>query len=87
MGEIAEMMLEGCLCECCGDFLGDGDGYPRRCCSCQKDEPETKGPRFPARKGKKPMIQCKMCKKWVKVAGLQDHARMVHGGRFPDENN
>lgn len=31
MGEIAEMMLDGTLCECCGTFIGDGDGYPRYC--------------------------------------------------------
>jgi hypothetical protein len=34
MGEIAEMMLEGMLCEGCGEFLGDGDGFPARCASC-----------------------------------------------------
>ena len=33
MGEIAEMMLEGLLCEGCGDFIDeDGDeGIPRYC--------------------------------------------------------
>lgn len=32
MGEIAEMMLDGTLCEGCGEFMdGDGDGIPRYC--------------------------------------------------------
>jgi hypothetical protein len=38
MGEIAEMMLDGCLCEQCGDYLGEGDGYPQVCESCQREE-------------------------------------------------
>jgi hypothetical protein len=43
MGEIAEMMLDGTLCEGCGtvmdDMVGPGSenapGYPRRCAGCQ----------------------------------------------------
>lgn len=34
MGEIAEMMLDGTLCEGCGEFLGDPVGYPRYCSRC-----------------------------------------------------
>lgn len=36
MGEIAEMMLSGLMCEGCGVFMDDMDepGYPRRCCGC-----------------------------------------------------
>lgn len=37
MGEIADMMLEGTLCTGCGKYLGDGDGYPEYCSSCEKD--------------------------------------------------
>lgn len=49
MGEIAEMILEGILCEQCGcviedliptvgEELLDAPGYPRNCedCACQK---------------------------------------------------
>jgi len=38
MGEIADMQLDGALCECCGVFLGDAVGYPRRCKECGADE-------------------------------------------------
>jgi len=36
MGEIAEMMLDGTLCQCCGEFIG-GEGFPQYCPSCAKD--------------------------------------------------
>lgn len=38
MGEIADMMLEGELCECCGEYLGDGEGVPQRCAACASVE-------------------------------------------------
>ncbi|MEW4368601.1 hypothetical protein [Paenibacillus kandeliae] len=34
----AEMMLDGTLCEQCGEFLdGESPGYPRYCESCKQD--------------------------------------------------
>lgn len=39
MGEIAEMMLDGTLCQVCGSVIdGDTPGYPRYCIDCAKDE-------------------------------------------------
>ena len=38
MGEIAEMMLDGTLCQCCGDFLGTDNGFPTYCADCQPEE-------------------------------------------------
>lgn len=56
MGEIAEMMLDGTMCECCGEFIGDGDGFPRYCSpQCAGDRGQTvekKGSKRPRRKGK-----------------------------------
>lgn len=39
MGEIAEMHIDGTVCECCGEFLdGETPGYPRYCsASCAND--------------------------------------------------
>lgn len=39
MGDIAEMMIDGFLCECCGTFIDcDGPGYPRLCDDCEDGE-------------------------------------------------
>lgn len=38
MGEIAEMMLDGELCACCGVHLkGEAEGFARYCSSCSPD--------------------------------------------------
>ncbi len=34
MGEVAEMIIDGTLCERCGVYLGQPIGYPRSCESC-----------------------------------------------------
>lgn len=34
MGEYADMVLEGILCETCGEYLGEGDGFPQKCGGC-----------------------------------------------------
>lgn len=42
MGEIAEMMLDGTLCQTCGCIIdGNTSGYPRYCEDCAKDEIES----------------------------------------------
>lgn len=33
MGDIADMMLDGTLCEGCGEYIGEGDGFPQYCSS------------------------------------------------------
>jgi hypothetical protein len=40
MGEIADAILEGDLCEICGVYLGEGDGFPRTCTGCGGDADE-----------------------------------------------
>lgn len=40
MGEIAEMMLDGTMCQCCGEWLNDGedgDGFPMYCEGCEPE--------------------------------------------------
>lgn len=32
MGEIAEGMVNGTLCQDCGAYIGEGGGFPRSCC-------------------------------------------------------
>lgn len=39
MGEAAEMVLEGLLCEVCGAYVdGEEPGYPRKCENCEVKE-------------------------------------------------
>lgn len=70
MGEIAEMMLDGTLCQTCGDFLGDDCGYPRMCPACEGCRAPPKAPVA--------KVACPTCGKKVKPAGLADHQRDVH---------
>lgn len=43
MGEIAEMMLDGTLCQCCGSFIdGDSPGFPRLCNDCKPKKRKKK---------------------------------------------
>lgn len=38
MGEYADEILNGGMCQFCGQmFIDDGDGYPRTCQSCIED--------------------------------------------------
>lgn len=80
MGDIADMMLDGTLCEGCGVYIeGDADGFPRYCSAqCRRDrgadEPITKAVN-PRRQAK-----CTICGKHVKEVGLAQHMRDKHGG-------
>lgn len=49
MGEISDMMLDGTLCEGCGELMDDlvpdegnellePPGHPRRCADCQEED-------------------------------------------------
>lgn len=40
MGEHADDIIEGTVCEECGTFFDDGDspGFPRTCNECQEEE-------------------------------------------------
>ena len=41
MGEISEMMLDGTLCQFCGEYMGEGEGYPGTCWGCSNDGKPT----------------------------------------------
>ncbi|QWP79187.1 hypothetical protein J5226_12715 [Lysobacter sp. K5869] len=78
MGDIADMMLDGTLCEGCGVYMGDGGarGFPRRCRDCRRDDYRPAPPKVAK-------VPCPTCGKLVKAAGLADHARDVHGAAPP----
>jgi hypothetical protein len=87
MGEVADMMINGDMCEGCGGFLGGGDGHPRRCSYCMAEELGTR----PAIKietttrdgqpiSRPSKINCPHCRKLVKIVGLKQHIKAVHEG-------
>ncbi len=44
MGDIADAILEGSMCQTCGEYLGEGDGFPRFCAGCRpRPEPKKRG--------------------------------------------
>ena len=75
MGDIADMMLEGVMCQGCGEFMGEGNGYAVFCGSCQKEN----GCDVHGDKPKKEKIQCSDCGKWVSEIGMPQHKIAKHG--------
>lgn len=83
MGDIADMMLEGVLCEGCGVYLGSGNGFPGRCNSCARenkaDLTATNIARNKAQHAAAKKIPCTTCGKRVSTIGMKDHIRDAHG--------
>lgn len=50
MGELAEYILNGDDCQECGQYIGDGDGFPRSCSDCQPQPKQRKRKRRKKRK-------------------------------------
>jgi hypothetical protein len=70
MGDVADAMLDGDLCQCCGVYMEGGNGYPQTCPSCL-DDVERAQPRTEK-------VACSVCGKKVSEAGLHDHMRAKH---------
>lgn len=68
MGDIADAVLDGTLCQCCGVYMGDAVGYPRSCRSCSGHSSQVK----------KNKVQCAVCKKWVSSVGIKQHMHDKH---------
>ncbi len=75
MGDIADMILDGQMCQTCGEILGQGDGYPVFCRACMPDNKRI-GPAPPNPK----KTNCPICNKRVKKTGLGMHMSAVHRG-------
>jgi hypothetical protein len=75
MGDIADMMLEGQMCQGCGVILGDGDGFPDFCQSCKDENACDAHGEIPVKKQK---VKCDECNKWVSPIGMQQHKIAKH---------
>ena len=72
MGEIADMMLDGTLCQGCGGYIGEAVDYPRYCSDCEPDEE-----RF-VKVNASSKIECPECGKKVHESGLNQHIAAKH---------
>ena len=81
MGDVADMMLDGTLCEGCGVYLGEAVDYPRRCRQCQKDQRVDALRTATHTHHREKKTPCPACGKRVKIIGLTDHMRDSHGVR------
>lgn len=78
MGEIADMMIDGTLCEQCGEYLGEGDGYPRYCGACGYDEEPPIKNSNSNQITINNKVNCPKCGKKVKAVGLHMHMQRKH---------
>lgn len=81
MGDIADMMLEGDMCQLCGVILS-GEGYPQVCPACQESEnvdqfgqPSEQTTPVPVVRRK---TKCPHCGKSVWESGLKQHIKAKH---------
>ncbi len=88
-GEIAEMMLDGTLCSCCGELLiSEGEeeaGFPMMCSSCEAEDIRATYNRANANRGARAVTkpqQCNICtKRFAGTNSLKQHMRDRHGVR------
>lgn len=66
MGEIADMIMDGILCQSCGAFMGSGDGFPVSCPGCRR--PARKAAHVPQPKG----VGCGNCGRVFPDANARD---------------
>ncbi|QEH79908.1 hypothetical protein EIK56_17925 [Sphingomonas sp. C8-2] len=81
MGEYADMMLDGILCEGCGSYIDDagGEGFPRYCSNqCARDRGALHALPNCVAKPNPAKVNCPTCRKRVKQIGLSDHMRAAH---------
>jgi len=84
MGDVADMMLDGTLCEGCGVFLNaNAPGYPCYCGDCagdrNKERKAATAVEHAAHLKRAKKCACPTCGKRVKEVGLADHMRDSHG--------
>jgi endogenous inhibitor of DNA gyrase (YacG/DUF329 family) len=85
MGEIAEMMLDGTMCEGCGEFMDDiiaGDdapGFPRYCSArCARDRGASPELVKAGKEWSRPTEKCPHCGKHLNPGGTAQHVAAKH---------
>ena len=92
MSEIAEMMLDGTLCEGCGEYIGTDADYPQYCSSeCAADRGVYEAYFAPIPHFDK--VACPICDKLcggrglTKNEGVHQHMRDAHGKKKKQERD
>ncbi len=75
MGDIADLMINGDMCQTCGELL-DGNGFPQFCDNCKKDSHIAEKICQPIAKNK---VFCTDCGKRVRKIGYHQHMQDKHG--------
>jgi Zn finger protein HypA/HybF involved in hydrogenase expression len=92
MGEYADMILDGTMCQGCGVFLNDEPpGYPCDCTDCARDRQKIDSTtRKQARQvahqlhqARQKKTRCPICNRKVKEIGLPNHMKDSHPGANP----
>ncbi len=87
MGEIAEAVLEGTLCEGCGVFLNAvAPGYPCYCRDCRPaakqgaaaERKEQRAIAHQQHQARQKKTKCPTCGRKVKEIGLANHMKDAH---------
>ena len=84
MGEIAEMMLEGHMCQWCGEMIDDAMGFPTICASCQAEEGVDQHGNKPEQTAgqKRRRFHCGTCNKGFRtIDACNQHSRDKHGAQ------
>jgi hypothetical protein len=79
VGEIAEMMLDGTMCEGCGEFMnigGEPAGYPVRCAACGEEPDATEPVNYIPKRRR---VKCECGKGFRTAAARDQHRRDKHG--------
>ena len=76
MGDVADMIVDGTLCQSCGVLVANGtaSGFPRDCDDCK----ELNWPSVHASPNREKRQQCHCGKKFRTKQALNDHQRDVH---------
>ena len=80
MGEIADAMLDGTLCECCGEYIGSDAGYPQYCSEeCARDRGLSLNSDGLYEATRQEKHVCDICGARLKTAeGVEQHKRAKH---------
>lgn len=82
MGDVADMMIDGTLCQSCGVYIGSDNGYPTYCRGCQREhDAAEKAARKLAnieKNARQEKAKCPDCGKRVKIVGMEQHRLDAH---------